>query len=196
MDRFERWYRALYAVARAGSLLGGLLLLASAVAITIDIVMRKALNTSLGGATELAGFALAIASAWSYSFVLLERGHIRVTTAWQYLPRPLRTALDMVSNLALLLLVQFIAWNGAKLAIQSFDLGTQSMSRLSLPIWIVQGFWAMGMIYFCIVAVFLAIYAAVAARQGRPDIVDRLIGQPTVDEEVAREVRASTNTGN
>ncbi|MCB1468928.1 MAG: hypothetical protein KDK08_17720, partial [Rhizobiaceae bacterium] len=61
----------LRAASRLLLLAGGLLMLASTVLIVLEIVLRQIFGRSIGGVDELAGFALAVASAWSFGAVLL-----------------------------------------------------------------------------------------------------------------------------
>ena len=50
---------------RFGLWFGGALILVAAILIGIDVTLRKAFNASIGGADELAGYALALGTAWS-----------------------------------------------------------------------------------------------------------------------------------
>src|SRR2546423_14884761 len=65
---------------------GGALVLLAAILIGIDVVLRKLFDTSIGGADELAGYALAIGAAWSLAAALLERAHIRVDSLYVLFP--------------------------------------------------------------------------------------------------------------
>ena len=85
-------------VPRAGALIGGAMLLAAAVTICIDIFLRYAFARTVGGADELAGYALAIAGAWGLSMALLSRSHIRIDTVYvRVKSRAVRAALDVLS---------------------------------------------------------------------------------------------------
>src|SRR3954466_13277092 len=100
--RFARW----------GLWFGGALVLLAAVLIGIDVLMRKFLDRSIGGADELAGYSLAIGTAWGVGAALLARAHIRVESVYVFFPHKIRVALDA---LALVLLVGFfalVAWHG------------------------------------------------------------------------------------
>ncbi|MEO6363130.1 MAG: TRAP transporter small permease, partial [Caldimonas sp.] len=59
--------------ARVAAIGGGLLILAAAVLVSVDVILRKLFSVTLGGADELSGYALAIGSTWSFAFVLLHR---------------------------------------------------------------------------------------------------------------------------
>ena len=65
--RFAQW----------GLWFGGALILLAAVLIGIDVLMRKFLDRSIGGADELAGYALAIGTAWGLGAALLDRSRYR-----------------------------------------------------------------------------------------------------------------------
>ena len=65
--------------------------------IGIDVLMRKFLDRSIGGADELAGYALAIGTAWGLGAALLDRAHIRIDSLYVLFPRRLRLALDLAA---------------------------------------------------------------------------------------------------
>ena len=100
-------------VSRAGALIGGAMLLAAAVTICIDIFLRYAFARTVGGADELAGYALAIAGAWGLSMALLSRSHIRIDTVYvRVKSRAVRAALDVLSVAAFAVFAALVAWHG------------------------------------------------------------------------------------
>jgi hypothetical protein len=76
---------------------GGALILLAAALIGIDVLMRKFLNRSIGGADELAGYALAIGTAWGLGAALIDRAHIRIDSLYVLFPRKLRLLLDLAA---------------------------------------------------------------------------------------------------
>ena len=76
------------------------------VLIGIDVLMRKFLDRSIGGADELAGYALAIGTAWGLGAALLDRAHIRIDSLYVLFPQLLRLALDLAG------LVLFVGFFG------------------------------------------------------------------------------------
>ena len=66
---------------------GGALVLLAAVLIGIDVLMRKFFDRSIGGADELAGYALAIGTAWGLRAALLDRAHIRIDSLYVLFPQ-------------------------------------------------------------------------------------------------------------
>jgi len=175
-------------VAHAGALGGGLLILAAALLVSVDVTLRKLANTTLGGADELSGYALAIGSTWSFAFVLLARGHVRIDALYQHLPRKLAAACDLFAIVALLVFASLIAWHGAGTLAQSWQLGARSNSSLAVPLAVPQALWWIGYLGFVICAVLLLVRAAAALLAGDLAEANRLIGARSIEEEAADEL--------
>src|SRR3546814_13702199 len=80
-------------LARLGALGGGALTILAAIVIGVDVVLRKTLALSVGGASELSGYVLAIGSSWGFALALLDRAHIRIDTLYVLLPTRICAAL-------------------------------------------------------------------------------------------------------
>src|SRR5262249_29335834 len=78
-------------ISRVGAIVGGALLLIASIAICIDITLRYTLSWTVGGADELSGYALAIASAWGLSAAVLTRSHGAVVVGVEPAPPGWRT---------------------------------------------------------------------------------------------------------
>ena len=79
-------------VARRMVWVGGALLLAAAITVSVDVIVRKLFNLSLGGADELSGYAFAIGVAWALPFALLQRANIRIDALYGKLPARIAAA--------------------------------------------------------------------------------------------------------
>jgi TRAP-type C4-dicarboxylate transport system permease small subunit len=178
-------------VARAGALGGGLLILAAALLVSVDVTLRKLANTTLGGADELSGYALAIGSTWSFAFVLLARGHVRIDALYQWLPRKLAAACDLIAIAALLVFASLIAWHGAGVLAQSWQLGARSNSSLAVPLAVPQALWWVGYAGFVVCAALLLLRALAAMWIGDLATANRLIGARSIAEEAADELAAA-----
>jgi len=183
--------RAAQRVAHAGALGGGLLILAAALLVSVDVTLRKLANTTLGGADELSRYALAIGSTWSFAFVLLARGHVRIDALYQVLPRKLAAACDLVAIIALLAFASLIAWHGAGTLAQSWQLGARSNSSLAVPLAVPQALWWVGYLGFVICAVLLLARALAAMWAGDLAAANRLIGARSIEEEAADELASA-----
>lgn len=176
-------------VARLGLWGGGALIMLAAVLIGIDVLMRKFLNRSIGGADELAGYALAIGTAWSLGAALLDRAHIRIDSLYVLFPQKLRLVLDAVAVLLLVGFFALTAWHGLGVVSQSWISSSRSQSALETPTVIPQALWIAGLAVFVLVGVLLLLQAARLALAGDLNAVARLISTRSAAEEVEEEIR-------
>ena len=179
LRRFARW----------GLWFGGALVLLAAVLIGIDVLMRKFLDRSIGGADELAGYALAIGTAWGLGAALLDRAHIRIDSLYVLFPQKLRLVLDIV---ALVLFVSFFAltlWHGLGVVSQSWISESRSQSALETPTVIPQVLWIAGLATFVVVGVFLLIHALRTGLSGDLRGMANLISTRSAEEDVEEEIR-------
>lgn len=176
-------------VARWGLWAGGALVLLAAVLIGIDVLMRKFFSRSIGGADELAGYALAIGTAWSLGAALLDRAHIRIDSLYVLFPLTLRLVLDAVAILLLVGFFALTAWHGLGVVSQSWISSSRSQSALETPTVIPQALWIGGLAVFVIVGVLLLLQAARLALAGDLNAVARLISTRSAAEEVEDEIR-------
>jgi TRAP-type C4-dicarboxylate transport system permease small subunit len=177
--RFAQW----------GLWFGGALILLAALLIGIDVLMRKFLARSIGGADELAGYALAIGTAWGLGAALLDRAHIRIDSLYVLFPQKLRLALD---TLALILLVGFFAligWHGTGVVAQSWTSASRSQSALETPTVIPQAIWIAGLVVFVLIGIALLIDALRTGLAGDLRGMAQLISTRSAEEEVEDEIR-------
>lgn len=178
-------------VSRAGALVGGAMLLAAAVTICIDVFLRYAFARTVGGADELAGYALAIAGAWGLSMALLSRSHIRIDTVYvRVKSRAVRAALDVLSVAAFAVFAALVAWHGWGVLRLSYESGSRSQSALETPLAIPQAVWLAGLAFFVAVALLLLARALVAWARGDLDGLFRLIGSKSATVEAKEEIAA------
>jgi len=185
---FDRVIERARLIARGAARGGGALLLAGAVIVSIDVLARKFLNLSLGGADELAGYAFAIGTAWSFAFVVLERGNVRVDALYIHLPATLAAALDLLALLALLAFISVVARYGWDLMAGSFDRGARSNSALAVPLWIPQALWWLGYAIFTLIVMLLIVRVAHALWRRDFTAVARLAGARSTAEEAQNEI--------
>jgi TRAP-type mannitol/chloroaromatic compound transport system permease small subunit len=175
-------------IARAGAWFGGALLIAAALLVGVEVVIRRAFSMSVGGADELAGYALAISTSWALAFTLLERAHIRIDSLYIHLPVRLCALLD-IAGLALLTgFLALITWYGYGVFQTSWTLGARSMSPLGTPLMVPQLLWVSGLVMFLAIALLLLVRALTALIAGDLAAVRRLVGSRTLREEVAAEL--------
>jgi len=176
-------------LAQWGLWFGGALVLLAAILIGIDVVLRKFFNASIGGADELAGYALAIGTAWSLAAALLERAHIRIDSLYVLLPSWLRLTLDFAGLALFVAYFGLIAWHGSSMFMQSWASGSRSQSALQIPTVIPQAIWILGLGVFVIIGVLLFAHALMHAAHGRVGELAKAIGTRSAEEDVAAEIR-------
>lgn len=168
---------------------GGALVLLAAILIGIDVVLRKLFNASIGGADELAGYALAIGTAWSLAAALLERAHIRIDSLYVLLPNRLRLALDFAGLAVFIAFFGLIAWHGSSMVMQSWTSGSRSQSALQTPTVIPQSIWILGLAVFVVIGALLFLHALILLGRGRVAEATGAISTRSAEEEVAAEIR-------
>ena len=179
------------AIARVGALAGGALLLAAAIIIGVDVVLRSAFSRSIGGADELSGYALAIATAWGLSFALLHRAHIRIDSLYERFPASTRAGLDILSLLGFLVFVVLTTWRAWGVLRQSIASDAHSISALSTPLAVPQALWVAGLVFLALTLLLLLAESLAALASGDLRAVAGLIGSKAVVEEVREEVALS-----
>jgi|SRR5687767_1205939 TRAP-type C4-dicarboxylate transport system permease small subunit len=176
-------------LSRAGLWFGGALVLAAAVLIGIDVTLRKFFATSIGGADELAGYALAIGTAWALGAALLDRAHIRIDSLYVLLPRQVRLALDFFGLSLLIAFFALVAWHGWSVVQQSWASGSRSQSAISTPTVIPQSIWLLGLVLFFLVGLALLVHAVWLLGQGKAADAERAISTRSAQEETQKEMR-------
>jgi TRAP-type C4-dicarboxylate transport system permease small subunit len=158
--------------------------LAAALLIGVDVTLRKFFHTSIGGADELAGYALAIGTAWSLGAALLDRAHIRIDSLYGMFPRWLRLALDFAGIALLIAFFGLIARHGWNVVQQSWVSGSRSQSALQTPTVLPQSIWLVGLALFCLIGVALLARAALLAARGEAAAAENLISTRSAAQEV------------
>jgi len=163
--------------------------LAAALLIGVDVSLRKLFDASIGGADELAGYALAIGTAWSLGAALVERAHIRIDSLYVLFPRWLRLALDFIGIALLLAFFGLIARHGWSVVQQSWVSGSRSQSALQTPTVLPQSIWLIGLAVFFVVGLVLLARAAMLLARGEAAAAAHTISTRSAAEEVEDEIR-------
>jgi len=177
-------------VSRGGAIAGGALLLVAAITICVDITLRFAFAWTVGGADELSGYALAIASAWGFSTALLSRSHIRIDTVYVRVKSRIRAALDLISLASLAFFVALVAWHAWGVLRQSYVSGSRSLSAIETPLVVPQALWFLGLVFFVTIALLLLARALFALMTGDLDKLFDLIGSKSAVAEAKEEIVA------
>ncbi len=188
LDILDRLIEGAGKLARYGAWFGGVLVILAAVVVSIDVTLRGLFTVTLGGADELSGFALAIASAWAFGYALLERAHVRIDSVYAHLPRPVCAVLDIVGLTVFGLFMAMMAWQGTGVFAESVRNSTVTLSAVAWPLRYPQFLWVAGLWWFVIIAVLLWLRAVLTIARGQFLQVQLQIGSKTVQEEVKEEL--------
>jgi len=178
-------------VARVGLWFGGGLILLAAVLIGIDVVLRKAVSRSIGGADELAGYALAIGTAWALAAALIERAHIRVDSLYGLFPVLVRSILDLAGLALFVLFFALVGWHGLSVVEQSWVSGSRSQSALETPIVLPQAVWIVGIAFFLVVGVLLIVQGVLQLVRGEFAALAHTIGTRSAAEDLEAELESA-----
>lgn len=176
-------------LSRLGLVFGGTLVLLAALLIGIDVLLRKFFQTSIGGADELAGYALALGTSWSLGAALLDRNHIRIDSLYTHFPRGLRLALDLFGIGLFIGFFGLIAVRGWDVVEQSWVSSSRSHTALATPTVIPQLVWFLGLVILVLLGCALIVHAALLIARGQAAAATRAISTRSAAEEVEEEVR-------
>lgn len=181
---------AVHRISRFGLWFGGGLILLAAVLIGIDVIIRKFFAASIGGADELAGYALAIGTAWGLGAALIERAHIRIDSLYVLFSSRIRVILDVAGLVLFVGFFALVTWHGRLVVEQSWTSGSRSQSAIETPVVLPQIIWISGMLLFFVVGVVLLVEALRRVFVGDVQGAVRLVGTRSAEEEVAEEIAA------
>lgn len=171
-------------LSRVAAWAGGALLLLSAGLISVEVVLRKAFALSIGGADELSSYALAIGSSWAFAYALFRKAHVRVDVLYTRLPLQVRAALDVVSLALLSTITYLLARHGYEVFNTSLQRQATANTPLQTPLWIPQGLWFTGLVWFALATALLFVRTAWALARGHWKTVQHLAGTSTLEQEL------------
>jgi TRAP-type C4-dicarboxylate transport system permease small subunit len=184
----ERLQTIATGISRVGAVVGGAMLLIASIVICVDITLRYTLSRTLGGADELSGYALAIASAWGFSAAILSRSHIRIDTAYVRVRPRIRAVLDLLSLAAFAFFFGLVTWHAWGVLRQSYTSDSHSLSEIQMPLVVPQTLWVLGLAFFVAVSLLLLARGLSAFVAGDLEKLFALIGSKSAVAEAEEEV--------
>ncbi|MBX6329478.1 MAG: TRAP transporter small permease [Pseudolabrys sp.] len=156
--------------------------------ISAEAIARKLFNTSLQGADELGGYALAVGSTLGFTLAVIGRNHIRVDVLHELLPHGLQALLNWLSSLmlgALALLIVIICLAVVK---DSIAYGSTAPTPWATPLVWPQSVWYAGMVGFAVCAVGHALRATFLFATGKIAALNHEFQPKSVKEELREEL--------
>ena len=163
-------------------------LLALALAVAVETIMRKVFNKSLQGVDELGGYILAVTAALSFAIALHARTHIRIDLVHDYLPRAVRAVLNVLATISIAvcaLAALYMAWLALTDTIQ---FNATAQTPWATPLKIPQSVWVLSLLVFAIVAVVETVKVLGLLLTGRASELDRHHGPRGTKEELDEEL--------
>ncbi len=133
----------------------GVLLFFSVFIISIEVFLRKFFNFSFGGVDEISSYILGICISWSLAYVLFEKMHIRIDVFYNLVSNKVKLFLDLFSMFCTLLFISFLTYYSSLVFIRSLEKNSMANTPLGTPLWIPQGIWFLGFIFFAFVVYIL-----------------------------------------
>ena len=188
MRFLDRWLALANWLARRAIWFAGTLMLAAALLVSVDVLLRKFLLLSVGGADELSGYAFAIGTAWALAFTLLQRANVRVDALYIHLPQAACAVLDLAAMLSLGVFVGLLTWQAWVVLDTSLAFDAHATTPLQTPLWIPQLLWLAGLALFAFTWTPLFLRSLGALIRGDLADVRRLVGARSIEEDAAAEI--------
>lgn len=166
---------------------GGAMIIFAAFMVTVDALIRKLFNVTLGGADEISGYLFAISTAWAMPYALLHRANVRIDAAYILLPPWVRALLDLFGLILMSFFIIMLTWRASALLIDNVSIHALSVTPLHMPLGIPQSFWLAGWVLFsaCLILVTLGVVNALFRRDLAR--VQELAGALSLEEELEEE---------
>jgi TRAP-type C4-dicarboxylate transport system permease small subunit len=181
---------------RSLAMIFGFGLLALALAVAVETIMRKVFNKSLQGVDELGGYVLAVTAALSFAVAVRARTHIRIDLIHDRLPTALRIALNLLAAVSISICAVaalYMAWIAFTDTIQY---NATAQTPWATPLRFPQGAWVAALAVFALVAMSDVVRVLALMLGGRSADVDRLYGPRGAKDELDEELADLQARGN
>ena len=111
----ERLLRINRRIALVAVWVGGAMMIFAACMVTVDVLLRKFLSVTLGGADEISGYLFGIATVWAFSYAALNRVNVRIDALYMHFPVWVRALLDLFGLALLAGFVGLLTWRATLL---------------------------------------------------------------------------------
>lgn len=182
--------RGAEACSRVAVWAGGALTIASVLLISFDVLARKFLGYTVGGADELSSYAFAISTSWALAFATLQRANVRVDVVYQHLPVRVSAIVDWISLVALGVFMVVLTRYAYDMVDTSWTQRSAANTPLATPLWIPQALWLLGLAWMCLTVALMLVRASAALVTGDVQLVKAICGVRSAQEEAEEEAAA------
>ncbi len=128
-------------------LLGGLLILLTALFTTHEVIMRYFFRSPTTWVMEISIYVILAGMFLSFAYVLREKAHVKVDFITHYLSGRTAVILEIFTSLLGVLYCLVMAYEGTKITLASFLRGEVSPTVLNVPVFIPQVFIPLGSLF-------------------------------------------------
>ncbi|WBU61535.1 TRAP transporter small permease subunit [Paracoccus albus] len=172
----DQTYGALRRANQIVALILGVVLLLTVAFILTDVVMRGFSLGSLGGSDEISGYVMAAVASWGLGCALIQRAHVRIDIIRHRLADTGRAAMDIFAMIVTTGTVLLIAYHCWPVLEKTLERGSRANTSLETPLWIPQGIWFAGWLWFALTATVLSLIAIAYLAAHRRDALEGAIG--------------------
>lgn len=144
LDAPHRILQVVDRLAAATAYMSGALLLLASFYITAEVIGRQFFHASSGVTDEFGGYALVFGGIGALAFALATGAHVRIDVLLPHLPPWAQSVLNYAALAAMAIFACIVAFYSWKLAIDSFSIDARATSVLRTPLFVPQGFMALG----------------------------------------------------
>lgn len=177
----------LFYASRVAVWVGGTMMLAAAVMVTVDVIARKFFGASLAGSDEISGYLFAISTAFAFPYALLQKANVRIDVGYAMLPRFSRAVLDVFGLALLTVFALVVTWRALLMVSVTWANNSHSITPLHTPLIIPQGLWVLGWCLFCLTLLYVLGGMIWALLRGNLDQLHKLGGALSMEEEISEE---------
>ncbi len=186
----QRFLKGIEKTTELMALFAGYGILAVAIVVSLDVILRKYAGFTLKGADEYSGYMLALCLSWGMAYALLQRQHIRIDVLYRMAPLRVRAILDVTALVSMLALSLYFVQQGYGLLAESIELGSVANTVLRTPLWIPQSAWMLGVLVFLVAAAALASHAMLMLARSQYLRITQIAGAMNEAEEALDDVRS------
>jgi len=157
------------------ALMVGAGLLICAAFVLADIILRR-FGTSLGGTEEIAGYAMALATAWGMAYTLLELGHVRIDILRSQVDSFKKSLFDIFSMIVTSGVIVTIAIKAWPVLERSIKNGSTANTPLETPLVWVHLPWFAGWVWFAVMSTLVTLCALSLLLKRRHEETEQIIG--------------------
>lgn len=183
------------AISRFLAWVAGLLILLSALIVSVDVITRSILRLTFLYSFELSSYAFAASVTLGLAYTLTSRTHIRIEVVYVLFRNSVRIALDLVAIVLLAVAAVAFAWFAGQTVFYTYQVGAHSNTTLAVPLVIPQALWLVGLVWFALTALWLTARSVLNLLAHRPDLVTRDIGVLGLQEEIEQTEVALSSPG-